>query len=233
MPIRVITKVKKLNANAIALKLLLSLPLLWVLSLSFQQYQIGLLENKANKLFPMLGNFELEGSSPLLNRYIQQLSPEGGLASLRYWQRGLLYEWQGGEDNLDKAVVEIELAIAQRPAWPFMWRDLMRIGWKQGIPVNERIELLRNFRRVGDWNKQSVAELVKFYLPRWYELDEEERAWLSGHVPKVIGAYQWVEETKLLVALKLLPEDLCTGIEASLEVLEHCEIDLSDYVNSL
>lgn len=224
---------KRLSANKIAFKLLLSLPLLGALSLSLQQYQVGLLEKKTNKLFPMLANLDLFSFSPVLNRYIDHLETQDALASQRHWQRGLLYEWQGGKEKLDKAQAAIAQAIEQRPGWPLMWRDRMRIGWKQELSVEERTQLLRKFRRVGDWNRQSVAALTKLYLPRWNELGEEEKAWLAGHVPKVIGVYQWVEETKLLVALKLLPEDLCTGIDVEPEVLEGCEIDLSNYVNSL
>lgn len=229
MAIRVITKVKRLKS--LLLPLLLSLLLLWVLGLSFQQYQIGLLEKKANKLFPLLSDLDLFSFSPILGRVINQLDTSDELASQRHWQRGLLYEWQGGEDNLVKAAEAIELAIAQRPAWPFMWRDLMRIGWKQDISVEDRIELLRRFRRVGDWNKQSVAELAKLYLPRWKQLATEEQTWLSQQAPKVLRAYEWVEQTKLLVALKLVPEELCTAIEAEPEVLAGCAVDLSEFLS--
>ena len=219
--------------KSIIAKLLLSLPLLLAISLSFQHYQVGLLEKKANKLFPLLANLELFSFSPILDHYIERLDTTASFVSLRHWQRGLIYEWQGGEDKLVKAVKQIDLAIAQRPGWPLMWRDLMRIGWKQGLSVDERTQLLRNFRRVGDWNRQSVKELSKLYLPRWKELGDEEQAWLSAHVPKVIGAYEWVEQTKLLVALQLLPQHLCTGIEADPEILQGCHIDLSDFVNTL
>ena len=217
----------------VLIKLLWSLPLLFLLSLCFQQYQIGLLEKKINKIYPKLSSFDLSSSSPLLDLYVDQLANQNDLASLRHWQRGLLYEWQGGEENLKRAVAEIELAISQRPAWPLMWRDLMRIGWKQGLSVEERTLLLKNFRRVGDWNRQSVAALAKLYLPRWRGLAEEEQAWLSQHVPKVIGARQWVEQTKLLVALQIMPAHLCAAIEAEPEILEGCDMDLTEYVNSL
>jgi|GEM_PF-6502573 len=207
------------------LKLLLSFLLLWVLSLSFQQYQIGLLEKKANKVFPLLSQYQLLPSSSVLPQMARQLDTADTFASLRHWQKGLLHEWQGTEQSLAQAVIEINLAIQQRPGWPFLWRDLMRIGWKQGISTEQRTELLRSFRRVGDWNNQSVAELVKLYLPHWTDLVPEEQDWLSQQVPKVIGAYAWIEETKVLSALQLIPESLCTNIQADAEVLEHCSVD--------
>lgn len=221
------------RAKGIVIKLLLSLPLLGVLSLSFAQYQVGLLEKKANKLYPLLADSALSSSSPVLERYIDQLASKDSFTSLRHWQRGLLHEWQGGEDNLNKATTAIELAIEQRPGWPLMWRDLMRIGWKQDLSTAERSELLRRFRRAGDWNKQSVAELVKLYLPRWQQLSAAEQAWLSQQVPKVLGAYEWVEQTKLLATLGIVPAELCKGIEAEPEVLAGCVVDLDEIVNQL
>lgn len=214
------------------IKLLLSALLLCALSISVQQYQIGLLEKKANKLFPLLTSLDLFSFSPVLDEYIDKLATTDQHSSLRHWQRGLIYEWQGGEKNLANATAEIELAIQQRPGWPLMWRDLMRIGWKQGLSVEERTLLLKNFRRVGDWNRQSVAALAKLYLPRWKELGEEEQAWLSQQVPQVMDAYQWVEQTKLLVALQLLPRELCTDIPADPEIVQGCDVDLLDYVKS-
>ena len=193
------------------IKLVLSTVLLLLLFICLKEYRAGLLENRANKLFPLLANSELLSTSPVLITVIDQLETDDRYTSFRHWQRGLLYEWLGGDDNLVKAVKEIEIAIEQRPGWP-LWRDRIRLAWKLRASSMERTELLRRFRRIGDWNRQSVTELTRLYLPRWRFLSPEEQDWLFLHAPYVVGNQAWVEIAASLVSKGILPASLCMGV---------------------
>ena len=217
----------KFEAKAIGLKLLLSLPLLWVLNLSFQQYQLGLLENKANKLFPKLVEEAISVDDPILNKVIVQLEAPGSLVSLRLWQRGLLYEWLGGRDNLILALSEIKLALEQRPGWPLMWRDLIRINIKLGAPVEVRTALLERFQRVGEWNRQSVLEISRFMLLIWEHLSIRERNWLLHHAATMLGEELWLEQTRELTSLNVIPMEVCIGEWHTMERASACKVGKS------